>query len=90
MDIVVISVDRSDPEKVVANTSVDLIHCRITMPKRALKKLDYYVYRPQALKPLIYAIIEREAARHGGSIQVGGISLNEDDLEGLPVNPDDD
>jgi hypothetical protein len=90
MDIVVISVDRSDPEKVIANTSVDLIHCRITMPKAVLKKLNYYVFRPQALKPIIYALIERQAARHGGTIPIGGIILSADDLDGLPVNPPDD
>ncbi len=89
-DIVIISVDRSDPQNVIANTSVDLIHCRIVMPKAVLKKLDYYVFRPQALKPIIYALIERHVARNGGKMPVGGITLSADDLEGLPMNPDDD
>ncbi len=89
-DVVIISVDRSDPQNVITNTSVDLIHCRIVMPKAVLKQLDYYVFRPQALKPLIYALIERHIARNGGKMPLGGITLSKDDLEGLPVNPDDD
>lgn len=86
--LVIISVDRSDPEKVIANTSVDSLHCRITMQKTALKKLGYYVYRPQVLKPFIKQLVDRQMARHNGKLPLGGILLTEDDLEALTPNPD--
>lgn len=87
VDIVILSVDRSDPDVVRVNTSVDLLHCPLTLPKAALKQLGYHVYRPQKLKPIIHAVIERQIARHGGTLPLGGVVLDEDDLEGLPVNP---
>lgn len=88
MDIVLLSVDRSNPDVVIINTSVDLMHCRITADKAALKRLGYYVYRTQLLKTLARAIVERQIARHGGTLPLGGIRLTEDDIEGLPPNPD--
>ncbi|WP_053960188.1 hypothetical protein [Sulfobacillus thermosulfidooxidans] len=84
MDIVVVSVDRSKPDVVIANTSVDLLHCRITMPKTALKALGYSVFRPKVLRPLIDAIIMRQIERHNGTLPLGGIVLDETDLDGLP------
>ncbi|AUW95017.1 MAG: hypothetical protein C7B44_01370 [Sulfobacillus thermosulfidooxidans] len=87
MDIVVVSVDRSRPDVVIANTSVDLLHCRITMPKAALAKLGYKAYRPKLLRPVIDALIARQIARHNGVLPLGGIVLDENDLEDLPVAP---
>ncbi|MDA8194354.1 MAG: hypothetical protein M0Z53_10200 [Thermaerobacter sp.] len=87
-DIVIMSVDRSDPQVVRVNTAVDLLHCPLTLPKSALKQLGYYVFRPAPLKPLIYALIERHIARNGGKLLLGGITLSEDDLADLPVSPD--
>ncbi len=87
MDIVLVSVDRSDPDVIVANTSVDLLHCRVTMPKAALQALGYKAFRPKVLRPVIDALIARQAARHDGILPLGGIVLAEDDLEGLPPSP---
>lgn len=86
-DIVIISVDRSDPEMVVVNASVDLLHCPLRLPKATLKSLGYTTFRPQKLKPLIYAVIRRHINRHGGTMPLGGIALDPADIEGLPINP---
>lgn len=87
MDIVLISVDRSQPDVVIANTSVDLLHCRITMPKSALAKLGYTAFRPKLLRPVIDALIARQIARHEGHLPLGGIVLQDDDLADLPTAP---
>jgi hypothetical protein len=86
-EIVIMSVDRSDPEVVVVNASVELLHCPIRFSKDALKKLGYTVYRPQKLKQVIYAAVLREVARRGGQVPLGGFQVGADDLEGLPSNP---
>ncbi len=84
VDIVVVSVDRSGPDVVIANTSVDLLHCRITMPKAALKALGYSTFRPKVLRPLIDAMIMRQIERNQGKLPLGGIVLDESDLDDLP------
>ncbi|MCL5015654.1 MAG: hypothetical protein M1493_16955 [Firmicutes bacterium] len=84
MDIVLVSVDRSNPDVVIANTSVDLLHCRVTIPKAALKALGYTAFRPKIIRPVIDAVIMRQIARHDGKLPLGGIVLDENDLEGLP------
>ncbi|AEJ40610.1 hypothetical protein TPY_2450 [Sulfobacillus acidophilus TPY] len=86
-DIVIISVDRSDPEVVIVNTSVDLLHCPIRFSKEGLKQLGYTVFRPQKLKPIIYAAIYRQIERNHGRVPLGGFSVEIDDFEGLPYNP---
>lgn len=86
-DIVIISVDRSDPDIILVNTSVDLLHCPIRLPKALLRSLGYTVYRPQKIKPIVHAVILRQAARHGGVVPFGGISVDVGDIEGLPFNP---
>ncbi|MDA8205906.1 MAG: hypothetical protein M0Z36_07545 [Thermaerobacter sp.] len=86
-DIVIISVDRSDPEMVVVNTSVDLVHCPIRMPKAMLRSLGYTVYRPVKLKPIVHAVVFRQAERHGGKIPFGGITVDPEDIQELPFNP---
>lgn len=87
MDIVIMNVDRTDAEWIKINASVDLLHCPITASKAGLKKLGYQVYRPVPLKPLVYAVVERQMARNGGKLPLGGILVTEEDLEGLPSNP---
>lgn len=86
-DIVIISVDRSKPDEVLVNTTVDLLHCPIRFSKELLRSLGYTVYRPQKLKPVVYAAVFREAVRAGGKIPLGGFVVAPDDREGLPVNP---
>lgn len=86
-DIVIISVDRSDPEVVLVNTSVDLLHCPIRLSKAMLRSLGYSVYRPQKIKPMVHAVVLRHAERHGGTIPFGGIVVDAGDIEGLPFNP---
>lgn len=81
------SVDRSQPDLVLVNTAVDFLHCPIRLPKETLRSLGYKVYRPQKLKPFINAVVFRHAARNGGKIPLGGITLDPDDVEGLPFNP---
>ncbi|PSR20968.1 MAG: hypothetical protein C7B45_12735 [Sulfobacillus acidophilus] len=86
-DIVIISVDRSEPDLILVNTSVDLLHCPVRLPKALLRSLGYTVYRPQKIKPVVYAAILRQAHRHGGKIPLGGFNVDVDDVEGLPFNP---
>lgn len=86
--IVVMSVDRSDPVVVRINTAVDLLHCPIAIPKSLLKSMGYSVFRPKPLTPMIHAVIERHIARHGGKMPLGGITVEEDDREDLPINPE--
>jgi hypothetical protein len=86
-DIVIISVDRSDPDVILVNTSVDLLHCPVRLPKALLRSLGYTVYRPQKIKPVVHAVILRQAGRHGGKIPLGGINVDVLDVEGLPFNP---
>ena len=86
-DIVIMSVDRSQPDIVLVNTAVDFLHCPIRLPKVMLRSLGYTVYRPQKIKPIIHAVVMRQAARHGGEIPLGGISVDPEDVEGLPFNP---
>ncbi len=84
MDIVLVSVDRSNPDKIIANTSVDLLHCRVVIPKRVLQALGYTAFRPKIIRPVIDAAIKRQIARHGGKLPLGGIVVEENDLEDLP------
>ncbi len=86
-DIVIMSVDRSQPDIILVNTAVDFLHCPIQLSKSMLRTLGYTVYRPQKIKPLIHAVIFRQAERHGGQIPLGGITVQADDLQGLPFNP---
>ncbi len=86
-DIVIVSVDRSDPDIVLVNTAVEFLHCPVRMPKAALRALGYKAYRPVKLKSIVNAVILRHAERHGGKIPLGGIVLDPDDIEGLPPNP---
>ncbi len=86
-DIVIMSVDRSQPDVVLVNTAVEFLHCPIRFPKETLRGLGYTVFRPQKLKPIIHAVIFRHIARHGGKLPLGGIVLDADDIEGLPPNP---
>lgn len=82
----VVSVDRSDPETVVINTTADLLHCPIRIGKEALRHLGYRHFRPVELRPIASALVEREAARRG-KIPLGGFVVADDDLEGLPEAP---
>ncbi|NMP21305.1 hypothetical protein [Sulfobacillus harzensis] len=86
-DIVIISVDRSDPEVVLVNTTVDFLHCPIRFSKALLRSLGYTVYRPQKLKPIVHAAVWRHIARHGEKKLLGGFSVDDGDVEGLPPNP---
>lgn len=86
-DIVIVSVDRSNPDIVLVNTAVEFLHCPVKMPKATLRALGYKVYRPVKIKPIVNAVVMRHAARNGGKIPLGGIVLDPDDLEGLPPNP---
>ena len=86
-DIVIISVDRSDSDVILVNTSVDLLHCPIRLPKTLLRSLGYTVYRPAKIKPIVHAVVLRHAERNGGKIPLGGISVEPDDTAGLPFNP---
>ena len=63
-DIVIMSVDRSQPDIILVNTAVDFLHCPIQLSKSMLRTLGYTVYRPQKIKPLIHAVIFRQAERH--------------------------
>jgi hypothetical protein len=84
MDIVLVSVDRSNPDLVIANTSVDLLYCRVVIPKEALQALGYSAFRPKIIRPVIDAVIKRQIARHDGKLPLGGIVVDKNDLEGLP------
>lgn len=86
-DIVIMSVDRSKPDEILVNTAVEFLHCPLRLPKSALRELGYTVYRPQKIKPIVHALILRQVERHGGKLPLGGITLAEGDLEGLPKNP---
>lgn len=86
-DIVIMSVDRSQPDVIVVNTAVDFLHCPLRLPKATLRQLGYTVYRPQKLKPLVHALVFREYERLGQKVPLGGITLDPDDVEGLPFNP---
>lgn len=86
-DIVIMSVDRSQPDTILVNTAVDFLHCPIRLPKPMLRSLGYTVYRPQKIKPLVHAVIFRQAERHGGQLPLGGITVQADDVKGLPFNP---
>lgn len=86
-DIVIISVDRSESDVILVNTSVELLHCPIRLPKDLLRALGYTVYRPQKLKPIIHAVIFRHVERNGGKMPLGGITVAPDDTDGLPFNP---
>lgn len=86
-DIVIISVDRSNPDVVLVNTSVDLLHCPIRLSKPMLRSLGYTVYRPQKIKPIVHAVVFRQIERNGGKVPFGGIVVDEGDTEDLPFNP---
>jgi len=86
MQTIVVSVDRSDPEMVVINTTVDLLHCPIRIGKEALRSLGYRHFRPVELRPIAKALVERETARRG-KIPLGGFRVADDDLDGLPPAP---
>lgn len=86
-DIVIMSVDRSSPDVILVNTAVEFLHCPIRFSKAMLRSLGYTVYRPQKIKPIVHAVVFRQAARHGGKLPLGGITVDIDDVEGLPVNP---
>lgn len=86
-DIVIMSVDRSEADTILVNTAVEFLHCPIYFPKELLRSLGYTVYRPQKLKPIIYATVYRHVERNGGKLPMGGIRLSPDDIEGLPQNP---
>lgn len=87
LQVVILSVDRSPADHVLVNTSVDLLHCPIRFEKTGLKQLGYSVYRPQILKPLILAAVDREYQRRG-KVPLGGFHVTAQDLEGLPLGPD--
>ncbi len=84
-DIVIISVDRSDPEVVLVNTTVEFLHCPVRFSKQLLRDLGYTVYRPQKIKPIVHAAIRRQVQRNGGKVPLGGFEVS--DAEGLPPNP---
>ena len=86
MKTLVVSVDRSDADIVLINTTVDLLHCPIRIGKGALRKLGYNHFRPVELRPIAEALVEREAVRRG-RIPLGGFTVADDDLEGLPAAP---
>jgi hypothetical protein len=86
VQIVIVSVDRSQEDTVVVNTTVDLLHCPVRFSKEGLRQLGYHAYRPVLLKPVVTAAVEREVARRG-RIPLGGFTVAADDMEGLPPNP---
>ncbi|MGC8489780.1 MAG: hypothetical protein ACP5QO_16385 [Clostridia bacterium] len=86
MQVIVVSVDRSDPDTVLINTTADLLHCPVRIGKEALRRLGYRHFRPVELRPIAAALVEREAARRG-RIPLGGFVVGDDDLDGLPEAP---
>ncbi|MCL5967358.1 MAG: hypothetical protein M1516_01735 [Firmicutes bacterium] len=86
MKTLVVSVDRSDADTVLINTTVGLLHCPIRIGKGALRSLGYNHFRPVELRPIATALVEREVSRRG-RIPLGGFRVADDDLEGLPPAP---
>lgn len=86
-DIVILSVDRSQPDIVRVNTTVEFLHCPIRFSKSLLRELGYTVYRPQKLRPIVQAAIRRQVERQGGQLPLGGFHVDDGDSEGLPTNP---
>ncbi|CAB1127950.1 conserved protein of unknown function [Candidatus Hydrogenisulfobacillus filiaventi] len=87
LDIVIQAVDRTPPDTVVVNTSVNLLYCPVRLPKAALAQLGYTQYRPRTLRPLVEAVVRRAVERNGGQVPLGGVDLDPAELEGLPPAP---